>query len=444
LNKTVVETNTPIEANSDKIHVLATENPGREYSLNITAFPELLSTTFAAAVKNVSKEISIPGFRKGKAPTQLILQKYSKVVNEQWREITINAGLQEALKLLQLRPFTNDIRCPSIKEFSKEKGANFIITFEATPRIPTLAYEEITLKEVPLPAVTQMEIDKVMQDLLMHEATWEDITDRPVEMGDYVNLDLDMLDEENVITESICKDTRYIVKEGQTAPWLLKLLLGMHQNESTDGYSERPSNDSSQEPFFPTKCRVTVKAIQKPVLHVQDDLFAQRFGSESLENLQAQIRKRLELQARVAVQEALREQLDNWLRAHCTFEIPNSLLEKEQERRWQNRLAHLGRAAPSGESIEEQKRAFQTASRDAIVTQYRLQMLLLAVAETNHIEVSQEELNQAVSEEYLRKMLYVDQDDNSDAWIQEKMQLLRFQKVRDYIIEKVNIQPSAT
>jgi trigger factor len=71
-------------------------DPGCLIRLDISLSPLATQAAYQKALKTVNKEVSIPGFRKGKAPQTLILKNYSQHVDREWRELLLNTAFGEA------------------------------------------------------------------------------------------------------------------------------------------------------------------------------------------------------------------------------------------------------------------------------------------------------------------------------------------------------------
>src|SRR5262249_7600353 len=152
---------------------------------------------------------------------------------------------------------------------------------------------DLKLHPVKLQEVTQKHIDETIENIRLHHAEWETISDRPVQEGDFVNLDIDAIEEPGF---NICKDTSFEVKEGKMGAWMRKLIIGLNVNESAEGISEKEKTNTETEceecvhnleaqDFKPTHCRLTVKTIKKAILPALDEALAKKVGCDSVEQL---------------------------------------------------------------------------------------------------------------------------------------------------------------
>src|ERR1700722_163557 len=157
--------------------------PGCRVKLEIRVTPEATQAAYAKAIKAVSKEGSIPGFRKGKVPNSVILKQFGKHVTSEWHELLINNAFQEFLEQTQLYPFTRDksMKRVEVKSASQEAGAELLIEYEAGPQIPKVAKNQIKITPFPKRLVAEKDVDERLHALQLHYADWSIVADRPIQ-----------------------------------------------------------------------------------------------------------------------------------------------------------------------------------------------------------------------------------------------------------------------
>src|SRR3954467_12935482 len=134
--ETTQETDT---LSNENVSVTLTRSPNCSVKMEIAISPEAAEAAYGRAFKNVKKEVSIPGFRKGKAPDTFIRNKYASAIEQEWKDIVLETGFNEALELTATYPMKNGmIKRPVIHEISREKGVKFGIEFEIKPTIPSI------------------------------------------------------------------------------------------------------------------------------------------------------------------------------------------------------------------------------------------------------------------------------------------------------------------
>lgn len=334
------------ELKNENINVNIEKLPGCEVKLEITVSPKATESAYAKALKNLNKEVVLPGFRKGKAPTDLLLQKFKPQVEEEWRSVLLNTAFHDALQLVKMNPLSRETIRPEIKSISLENGSVLSIRFETRPDVPEINSKEITLKNVPVKAVTEKDIEDRMEELKHHQAKWEDITDRGIIDGDFVHLDIESLDEPGTV---ICKDQAFLVSKGKIGDWLYQLLLNKNLHDVFEGTSEKEpcdacedgSHDHSHEEFKPTKLQIKVQAIKKAILPEVNEEFASKLGAESIEKLKERVVLSLEKNFKEAAQEKLRAELKEIILKKYPFDIPASIIASHGKNLDEETLNHL-------------------------------------------------------------------------------------------------------
>lgn len=423
------------EVKNDNLTISITRKPGSQVVLDIFVSPKATQAAYAKAVKQINKEVSLPGFRKGKAPEDYILRNFSKQVDSAWRDLLLQTAFNESLSMLpNMTPYRRDgVKCTGIKEVSRENGAKFTVEYEIAPNVPKIDLNPITLKHVERKPVTQEQIDNVLQDWKIRLSQWEDITDRPAQEDDYVDLDIDKLEEP---VEEICREARFHIKD--MGEWMRRAVIGLNVGGNVQAVSE-PEEELSPEAiaqFQPTRCSITVKAIKQPKQPELNDEFAQRFGMKSIQDFQERIVADLNNKADKEVTEQLERQLDEALLETYQFDVPNSLLEAEKEFRLKETKSWLEKNATSQESYEEQLSDYERNLPDQVERSCRLFFILMELAEEHKINVTREEVAQELSMQILSGQRPRQEAESKEVFNHlSRVVLLR--KVREYAIGHV-------
>lgn len=430
------------EVKSDNVSIIATRQPGNRVKMEITVTPEATDAAYQKAVKQINKDVSVPGFRKGKAPDEMIIKHYSPRIDNEWRGLVFTVGLQEALQLLpKLYPYKKEeVRCTEVKELSREKGSQFTLEFEVSPQVPVINLSDITLHHVERSPVNDAAMNQVIDNLRLRMAQWESVTDRPVQADDYVDLDIDKLDDPQ---EVICKEARFAVAD--MAPWMKKVVIGLNVGESGEGISERDAAAAAAEKedetatFRPTRCKIAVRNIIKPVLPEINDAFCQRLGVPNRDELQQRIIADLNRNADAEVTENLRRQVDQQLLERYHFELPGSMLEAEKAQRLADADAWLKTNNTPQASMEKQKADLERVLPDQVERSCRLFFLIMTFANQHKITVTPEEVAQEMTNQILQgRRLPTDRTSNE---IRDRLaQQLLLRKTRDFIISHVKRQ----
>lgn len=373
-------------------------------SLKIFVKSEPTKNAYKKAVKLVNKEISIPGFRKGKAPDATVIGRYSSYVEQEWKELLVNLAYRAALELTNIYPLNKQsVQRPKIEKCSQEEGAVVTITYEHAPLVPTVNFSEISLpltKKVP---ISEERVEELLKEVRTTHADWETIADRPVQDGDYVELSIDAIDDPTA-PSSIVKERRLQVSKEKMAPWLTDALIGMQSGEIVE--TTIPSDKEGEE--NQRKVRVTLHAIKKIILPELSDELAKKAGAENLDKLTQKIRSNLEGESEEEAKKVRVEALENALIEKYHFDLPASIVEAEREYLLKKEIESLKKDQNlSDEEIKSQEEKLESKIAEQIDRKIRLYYLNKQIQNQENITLTHEELNQEFNTAIqMRRYLY--------------------------------------
>ncbi|HEV8051162.1 MAG TPA: trigger factor [Parachlamydiaceae bacterium] len=445
-------TNNQTNFQNDSIQVNLKEEPGCKISLDVTVNPEATQASYHKAISSIRKEVSVPGFRKGKAPDAMILQNYEKHVEKEWKDILLNTTLDEAIKLTKVVPFNrNSVKAASIKSASQKEGSVLHFEYEAAPEIPSISPEKISLKAVPLKTVTQKDIDKTIEDLSYQSAEWNDVTDRPVQEDDFVVVDVDDIGE---AAKNICTDSLFSVKKGKMGEWMRKLVIGMKPGESAEAMSEKEEHDEDCKAcedgtqhdhnpnFISTLCRITLHTIRHAKPHPLDDALAKKYGTNSIQELTDRVKTSLENRATEEQKDQSRYMMEAALLNQYPFEMPASLVQGEVKAVRKMIIDNLRAEGTSESEIQAKAKQIEMEAAQKYDRDFRLYFLTQKYAKEQNLIVGQDEtMMEVMRQMWLKKMGQNTIDtsmDPKEMQLQIQLQLLAVKAI-DQMIEKATI-----
>lgn len=317
-----------------QVQVTVHRQHGCRVEMEIEASQKLVRNAHAQAVLWMAKQVALPGFRKGKAPLDLVAKHYPKEIeSRREKEIATNSYI-ESQKLLHIPSARIDGELSiqyRIQSQSLEEGAKLTVSFEAAPVIPSVDPKQLELTAPKTVQLTDEHVDETIRQLLFFLAEWHPITDRPVQNGDFVLLDVVALDAEGGAEHPLFTGTRFEVTERRMAQWMRDLVLHQPVGAVLEGTS-RPDPDLPEEQkqaFESKQCRVTIRAIEQVTLPPMDDAFAQTMGAPSLAELRQQIDALLREKLALEQTTLLRQQIHDQLLAKYPFDLPASLVSGE-------------------------------------------------------------------------------------------------------------------
>ncbi|CRX37770.1 trigger factor [Estrella lausannensis] len=374
------------ESTDYKVNV--TREPGCQVSFNIHVSPKATHDFLRQAIKVVNKEVSLPGFRKGKAPEKLIVDHFGKQVEKEWKDIVVQESFVQAMRLTNLHPFRKDsVQDVKIVSISKEKGTEVNVFFESMPEIPTVDMKELQLEAIEPEPVTETKIQQIVEDIRYQNADWHSVEGRGVQEGDFIDVDIEDLDN---LGKFICQDFRIEVTKGKIGTWLHDLLIGQSPLESREAVSRLEEGVVNHD-FKSTRCKVTVKAIKASVLPPIDDQLAAKVGLKSKDELYQKVKENLEKQHQEVAREKRREALGNLIAKSYNFEVPYSITSSNAQKRITEKSQHLAKES-NGEVDVKKLDEIEAETRKEVELLARWQFIAQKIAKEKHVHVSKQEV----------------------------------------------------
>lgn len=385
------------EFSNEHLKVKVTYEPLCVVRFEVLVSPLATESAFAKAKKTVAKDISLPGFRKGKAPVQLVEERFKTSIQSSFKEILVNTTFQDTVKLTNLYPFNNNtIGDWNVGKIAPGEEATIKFKFEHYPEVPSINPQELKLKKVNPPTVNEESIQEVMDKIQRHHAEVTEVLDRSVEEGDEVEVQIELMNP-SLNTPQI-QMARYDLRAQKVDEELMKLLLHAKVGDEIDAKSALKGGEADEK----SSCKITVKRIRKLNLPELNDDLAKKAGAENLEELNKKIVKSLENQLEESITELKREEIQMRLLQAYPFDLPASLLKKEQNRRFLLRLENLKTSHLKEEEIENLKPQVEKETLLESENYIRLQYLIFKFIDENKIVATQED----IAQEMVREMMH--------------------------------------
>lgn len=420
--------NSKTEIENNEVKVEIERRPGCNARLEVFVKKELCDSVYNQAVKNVSKEVSIPGFRKGKAPRQLIEERFKSPFEREFKRLLAETAARKALALTRLQPLKREQGVEVVSVSISEEGSRVVLTLDHYPEVPLINPEEIRLKREEVKAIDEKMIQEAREIVQLQIAEWQEVTDRPVQKEDFVDVDIFMMDENPPL--QICNNSRLHVKDEKMAPWMQEIIIGLNKGESREGYSRNEpiegEKKESDEEFKPRLCSITVSSIQTAILPDLNEESVKKMGANSVEDFETKLIKRLEKQLKEEANSKMEgSALDEVLRLY-PFEIPETLL-KAEIRAWR------------GERSEEEcERTFRI--------RYLLEKLAAHLIDNKELIISSKDVMDEFGKQLLRQhsnqSSLMDDSPSQKALVNRIRQSLRIQKALTFLLDHASYEES--
>ncbi len=443
----VEQKETPQEFKSDAVTFTVERKPECMVEYKVKTSAEVVKKAHKEAIKSVSKEISLPGFRKGRAPDHLIAKKFAEPVNERWQKSIADEAFRECQKLAHTPLLSSDAQISfNIDKHSIEEGAEMIYTFETEPVVPEISLTNIEIEEVKRDNIDAKRLEETLADIQTYFAEWRKISDRQIKEGDYAVIDVDIIEQDP--PQKALTNARFEVKKEKMANWMHDMVVGMKIGEGKEGISA-PDADASmadKEATPPKKIRLTLRGIEMPKYPPIDDALAQKMGAKDAKEMSENLEKLLNKQADEHIQKEYRKQMSNFLLETYKFELPKTLLQKETQFRIKQLVQDPSfQQKLMGMNEEERKAAIKDLEAQGEKA-VRLFYISRKIIQEQKIQISPSEVHQGVKTPL--EAMFNDGSDHYTAKEQSQEQKaiatsrLILNKAEDFLISKAKVVPS--
>ena len=423
------------------IEVTETSAEGLKHEFKVVVEGPAIEARVDAKLGELATTISLPGFRPGKVPMSLLKKRYGSAVMGEVIEETVNEGAQQALSDQGLRPALQ----PKIEITKFEEGGEleYTLSVEVLPEIAPDDFSSITVEQLKAQP-TDEDVQSHLERLADAQTTFETEENRKAESGDAVVIDFVGRRDGTEFDGGSAKDFQLVLGSGSFIPGFEDQLVGVAAGQHLDVNVTFPESYGAEELAGQDAAfEVDIKEVKRPEAAAIDDEFATKMGLENLEELKKTLTDQIKSDYdRVGRNRVKRKLLDE-LASQYEFEVPTGLVDAEFDAIWQQFGEQIakseGEESEAGKSEEE----FRAEYKGIAERRVRLGLLLSEVGNRNNIEVNQEELNRAMTEQARR---YPGQErefiqhlqDNPDAMGQLRAPLFE-DKVVDFILEMVTV-----
>ncbi len=360
--------------------------------LNIVVEPDELKPAIDRTARRLANQVKVPGFRKGKVPRQVIEARIGRgaLVAEAIEHEAVPEFYARAVEEHGVEPLSR----AQVEQPSYEDGGplEFSATVEVKPTLDLPPYRGVQV-ERPVVEVTDEMVDARIEQLRERFAQLE-VIGRPLAAGDYAQIDLRASRHTTEIPALTQTDFLYEVGSGRVVPKLDEELEGTRRGDILRFTVTLPEGLASEELVGQdVTFQVLVKEAKAKVLPKLDDDFAQEASEfDTLEELRAAERERLEAAARQQAGSELETRVLEAYLGQVDVPLPDSLVRDElgyRANRVAQQLAMM--QAPLDQYLEavgstaEQFEADLRAQSERAV---KAQLVLEAVARAEGLEAS--------------------------------------------------------
>ena len=373
----------------------------REVTLTIAVEQDKLEKASEGAAKRISGRVSIPGFRKGKAPRRIVENFVGKdaILQEAFEGIAQDA-FEEALTQQNMEPVTR----PEIDIVTLEEGKDvvFTATFTQRPEVKLGTYKGLVVEKKDV-TITDEDIDRQIEGMREHQGTLIDApADAAVQKNDFVTLDFEGFVDGVPFDGGKSEDYPLQIGSGSFIPGFEDQLIGAKIGE------EREVNVTFPEEYHaenlkgkPAVFKCVVRSIKSRELPALDDAFAKKASKfETLAELREDVRRNLTANAERQAEAERRTKAIDMATDGTQMEIPPVMIDNRITAMIQEMAMRLEQ---QGMSLEQYLQyagldmaRIREEYREAAEKNVRTDLMLEEVAKVEGIKVEARDLDQEV------------------------------------------------
>ena len=420
---------------------------GLSHTYAITVPKEDLATKLEAKIKEMQPQVSLKGFRPGKVPVSHIRKMFGQSIMKDVVEETVNETTQQAINDNKIRPAGQpqvDLRANGEDVTKGEADLEYQLTVESIPDFEPVDPEKLKFTRLTHEA-TATELKEEVAKLSEGQKSYKKkAKTAKAKKGDAVLIDFVGTVDGEAFDGGAMEGHQLVLGSGTFIPGFEDQLIGVKAGDELDVKVTFPepyqaADLAGKDAVFATKV-IEVQGEQDAVI---DDEFAQKFGLADLEALKAavsdQYKSQLEMQSRMKLKRAILDELD---KKH-KFDLPPQMVEAEFSNIWTQVQSEKEAGQLDEDDAKKTDKQLEKDYRKIAERRVRLGLVLAEMGQKQEIQISNEELQQAMIAEARQ---YPGQEQQVIEFYQKNPQAIAQlrapiyeEKVVDLIIEKAKV-----
>jgi trigger factor len=361
--------------------------------------------------QELGKLVSIPGFRKGKAPANVIRKKYAKELREELNRKVSTAAYEAVLEQKDIKIYS--VLKVDAGELEPSQSASVEVTVDIEPEFDLPKYKEFELTIEPT-EVKEEDITKELDAIREQRASF-DVVERAAEKGDYVKCSYEGTLDGASVAELIPEKPMY-GKQANT--WEeAGNQTGMGVDAIADGVLGMSTGDKKElnadfAKDFEVKAlagksvtyQLEVHEVrEKKAPELDDEEFLKSLKIESVNELKEKVTEQIKIRKEQENENLKRKQITQNILDLEDFPLPQQAVEEEAKAIFQNRIQQASRQGVNPEEIEKNRDEWWNESQTQGQSRVKLTLVLSKIAEEEKVTVEKEDLAQAATREAMMR-----------------------------------------
>jgi trigger factor len=429
--------------------------PASQVGLEIEIPSDVSKKAYERVLQDFARSANIPGFRKGKVPRQVLIQRLGVTrLKASALESLLDDSLKEAVEQEKLAVLGNWQLLSSFEELVEKFEPGTPFTFSASVDVePEVTLKQYSGMEVQAEEVVYdpQRIDNVLQYYREQKATLIPVEERPAQINDVAIVDYKgvLFNQEDPEAEpeplpggSEAQDFQVELQEGQFVPGFIEGIIGMNPEETQEISVEFPQ-DYPQPALVGRTARftITLKELKEKELPALDDEFVEEISEfKTLAELQESLENRFKTEVEEKNTTNKEQAVLNELLNQVEFEVPATLIERETTAMVNQMAMQLQGQGYDLKKVFTQETIpiFKEQSRPEAINRIKRSRGLSEIAKREGIEAPAEEVKSRIQEllESLEERDNIDPDRLQEIIEQEVLR----EKTIAWLIEHATIE----
>lgn len=380
--------------------------PASQIGLEIEIPSETSKQVYEQVIQNFARSANIPGFRKGKVPRQILLQRLGPLrlkaaaVEELIQDSIKQALKQESIAAIGQPQLTSSFE-DLVSQYEPGKNLTFSASVDVQPQVQLAQYSglQVQAEEVKYDPAR---VEQVLAENQTQMATLIPVEGRPAQSGDVAVVDfhgtlVNSSEDEESDAETLeipggsAKDFQVELREGQFIAGFVDGIIGMNIGETKEipvkFPEEYPQKDIAGRAASFT---VTLKELKEKELPELDDEFAQEASEfETLAELRSSLESRFQSEAERQTKTNVQQALVDKLLEHLEVELPETMIAQEVDNLLTQTAIQLSRQGIDVKNLFTQENISQLRerSRPEAIQQLKRALALQEVAKLESLQV---------------------------------------------------------
>jgi trigger factor len=361
--------------------------------------------------QELGKAVSIPGFRKGKAPANVIRKKYARELKDELIRKVSTAAYEAVIENKDIKIYS--VLKVDAGDLEPKQSASVEVTVDVEPEFDLPKYKEYELTIEPT-EITEQEVEKELDAIREQRASF-DVVDRSSQKGDYVKCSYNGILDGKPVSDLVPEKPMYGKQAntweeagnatGMGVDAIAEGVVGMTSGDKKDISADFPK-DFEIEALAGKSVSYELEVHEvreKKAPALEDEEFLKSLKIESVDELKTKVREQIKSRKDQENVNSKRKQITQNILDMDEFPLPQQAVEDESKAIFQNRIQQASSQGAKQEDIEKNRDEWWKESQTQGQARVKLTLVLSKIAEEEKITVEKEDLAQAATREAMMR-----------------------------------------